>query len=73
MKIYVLKEYGTKRLACISEDVQLIKETLCDKKYFDGEYDYPMLSIFENGGEIERVEGGEVLKRITKEINNLSI
>ena len=72
MKIYVLKEYGTQRLACISEDVQLIKKTLCDKKYFDGEYDYPMLSIFENGGEIERVEGCEVLNHIAREINNLN-
>lgn len=73
MKIYMLKEYNTQRIACISEDIELIRKTMCDRKYFDPKYnDYPLLSIFENGGEIERVEGGEVLKRIAKEINNLS-
>ena len=74
MKIYMLKEYNTQRIACVSEDIQLIRKTMCDKKYFDPEYnDYPLLSIFENGSEIEKVEGSEVLKRIAKEINNLSI
>ena len=72
MKIYVLKEYNTQRIACVSEDIKLIRKTMCDRKYFDGEYDYPMLSIFENGGEIERVEGGEVLKLVAREINNLN-
>ena len=72
MKIYILKEYSTQRIACVSEDIKLIRKTLCDKKYFDGEYDYPILSIFENGGEIEKVEGSEVLKRIAKEINSLN-
>lgn len=73
MKIYILKEYNTQRIACISEDIKLIRKTMCDRKYFDPEYnDYPLLSIYENGVEIESVEGGEVLKQIAREINNLN-
>ena len=72
MKIYVLREYNTQRTACISEDIQLIRKTMCDRKFFNPEYnDYPLLSIYENGVEIESVEGGEVLKRISRGINNL--
>ena len=68
----MLKEYNTQRIACVSEDIQLIRKTICNKEYFDPEYnDYPLLSIYENGVEIESVEGGEVLKRISKEINQL--
>lgn len=72
MKIYMLKEYNTQRIACVSEDIHLIRKTMCDRKFFNPEYnDYPLLSIYENGMEVENVEGGEVLKRIAKEINNL--
>ncbi|HAU84601.1 MAG TPA: hypothetical protein DCW90_03560 [Lachnospiraceae bacterium] len=72
MKIYLLREYNTQRTACISEDIQLIRKTMCDRKFFNPEYnDYPLLSIYENGVEIESIEGGEVLKRIAKEINRL--
>ena len=72
MKIYMLKEYNTQRTACVTEDIYLIRKTMCNKEYFDPEYnDYPLLSIYENGVEIENIEGGEVLKYIAKEINNL--
>lgn len=73
MKIYMLKEYNTQRIACVTENIHLIRKAMCNKKYFDSEYnDYPLLSIYENGVEIENIEGGEVLKRIAREINNLN-
>lgn len=72
MKIYMLKEYNTQRIACISEDIELIRKTMCDRKYFDPKYnDYPMLLIYENGVKIESIEGIEVFNQIAKEINNL--
>ena len=61
MKIYILKEYNTQRIACVSEDIELIRKKMCDRKYFDPEYnDYPLLSIYENGVEIESIEGVKV-------------
>lgn len=72
MKIYILKEYNTQRITCVSEDIKLIRKTMCDRKYFDPEYnDYPLLSIYENGVKIESIEGCEVLNQIAREINNL--
>lgn len=49
MKIYVLEEYNTGRTACISEDINMIRKKMCDKTYFDSQYnDYPILTIWEN-------------------------
>lgn len=68
MKIYVLEEYNTGRTACISEDINMIRNKMCDKSYFDPRYnDYPILTIWENGNSIEKIEGGNVLKKIAKE------
>lgn len=73
MKIYMLKEYNTQQIACVTEDIHLIRKTMCNKEYFDSEYnDYPLLSIYENGVEIESIEGCEVLNHIAREINNLN-
>ena len=72
MKIYVLEEYNTGRTACISEDINMIRKKMCDKTYFDQQYnDFPFLTIWENGDSIEKIEGGNVLKKIAEEINKL--
>ncbi len=69
MKIYVLEEYNTGRTACISENVNIVRNQMCNKEFFSPEYnDFPILTIWENGLQIEKIEGGAVLKRIAKEI-----
>ena len=69
MEIYVLEEYNTGRTACISEDINMIRKQMYNKDFFDPEYnDYPILKIWENGAEVEKVEGGDVLKRISKKL-----
>ena len=72
MKIYVLEECNTGRTACISEYINMIRKKKCNKSYFDPQYnDYPILTILENGDSIEKIEGGNVLKKIAEEINKL--
>lgn len=69
MKIYVLEEYNTGRTACISENVNIVRKQMCNKEFFSPEYnDFPILIIWENGIQIEKIDGGAVLKRIAKEI-----
>lgn len=69
MKIYILEEYNTGRTACISEDINIIRKQMRNKDFFNPEYnDYPILTIWENGIEVEKIEGGDVLKRIAKEL-----
>lgn len=69
MKIYVLEEYNTGRTACISENVNIVRKQMCNKDFFSPEYnDFPILTIWENGIQIEKIEGEAVLKRIAKEI-----
>lgn len=69
MKIYVLEEYNTGRTACISENANIVRKQMCNKDFFSPEYnDFPILTIWENGIQIEKIEGGAVLKRIAKEI-----
>ena len=69
MKIYILEEYNTGRTACISEDINIIRKQMCNKDFFNPEYDdYPILTIWENGIEVEKIEGGDVLKKIAKEL-----
>lgn len=69
MKIYVLEEYNTGRTACISEDLHMIRKQLCNKDFFNPKYnDYPILKIWEDGVEIEKIEGNDVLKRLASEI-----
>lgn len=69
MKIYVLEEYNTERTACISENVNIVRKQMCNKEFFSPEYnDFPILTIWENGIQIEKIEGGAVLRRIAKEI-----
>ena len=54
------------------EDINMIRKKMCDKTYFDPQYnDYPILTIWENGDSIEKIEGGNVLKKIAEEINKL--
>ena len=67
--IYILEEYNTGRTACISEDINIIRKQMRNKDFFNPEYnDYPILTIWENGIEVEKIEGGDVLKRIAKEL-----
>lgn len=62
MKIYVLEEYNTGRTACISENVNIVRKQMCNKDFFSPEYnDLPILTIWENGIQIEKIEGGAVL------------
>lgn len=69
MKIYVLEEYNTGRTACISENVNIVRKQMCNKEFFSPEYnDFPILTIWENGIQIKKIESGAVLKRIAKEI-----
>lgn len=69
MKIFVLKEKNNARTVCVSEDIQLIRKSMCDKTYFDPEEGcYPVLSIWENGVETENVEGGMVLRKIAENL-----
>lgn len=71
MKIYVLKEYNTDRIVCISENILLIKKQLCNKEYFSTEYsDYPIMSVWDNGIQIEKFEGMDVLRKVAEVINN---
>lgn len=66
MKIYVLEEDNSEYTVCVSENIDLIKTQLCNKKHF--RYDtYPVLKIWENGIQIDEVGGLEVIKRIAKE------
>nr|DAQ99836.1 MAG TPA: hypothetical protein [Caudoviricetes sp.] len=69
MKIYVLEEYNTGRTACISENINIVRKQMCNKEFFSPEYnDYPILIIWENGVQIERIEGNDVLKKIAAEM-----
>lgn len=68
MKIYVLEEYNTERTVCISEDIKTIGKQICNKDFFNPEDNYPILKIWENGIEVEKIEGVNVLKRIAKEL-----
>ena len=48
---------------------QLIKKQMCNKEFFSPEYnDYPILIIWENGVQIEKAEGSNVLKKIATEM-----
>lgn len=72
MKIYVLEEYNTERVICISEDINMIRKKICDKNYFCPQYcDYPILIIWENGNIVEKTEGNDVLRKIAEEISKL--
>ena len=69
MRIYVLQEYNAGMTVCISEDIGMIRSQICSKKYFDPKREtYPILSMWENGKEVWKIEGSEVLKRIAKEM-----
>lgn len=69
MSTEVDEEYNTGRTACISENVNIVRKQMCNKEFFSPEYnDFPILTIWENGIQIEKIEGGAVLKRIAKEI-----
>ena len=71
MKIYVLEEYNTDRIVCISENILLIKKQLCNKEYFNTVYqDYPIMSVWYNGIQIEKFEGMDVLRKVAEIINN---
>lgn len=69
MSTEVDEEYNTGRTACISENIHIVRKQMCNKEFFSPEYnDFPILTIWENGIQIEKIEGGAVLKRIAKEI-----
>ena len=72
MKIYVLKEDNTNTLACVSEDIILIRKTICNRELFHPDTSYPVLTIWENGNMLDKVYGAETLKRIAQEIRENS-
>lgn len=73
MKIYVLEEYNTGRTACISEDINMIRKQMRNKDFFDPEYnDYPILKIWENGVEVEKVEGAVVYETMKSGMEDYS-
>ena len=71
MKIYVLlkQNYDGSDTICVSEDINKIRTSICED--FDQNADYPELEIWNNGEMIYRATGSDVLKMITKEINQL--
>lgn len=62
MKIYVLEEYNTERTICVSENIFMIKKQLKNFKYTD----YVILKIWENGVEVEKIEGLDVFNSIKR-------
>lgn len=62
MKIYVLEEYNTERTICVSENIFMIKKQLKNFKYTD----YAILKIWENGVEVEKIEGPDVFNSIKR-------
>lgn len=64
MKIYVLLKQGN--IVCISEDINKIRESICAD--FNANTDYPSLEIWEDGQNIYKISGSNVLKVISKEL-----
>ena len=69
-RIYALSETNNvKKTVCISEDIVMIRQCICNKEFFNPEkYDHPLLEIWEEGKLVERVDGGTVLMVIAKEL-----
>lgn len=69
MKIYVLstQEYDASENVCVSENIQDIRKSICED--LEQGFDYPELSIWENGELKYHTTGQEVLKKIAEEIN----
>lgn len=69
-RIYVLSETNNaKKTVCISEDISMIRQCICNKDFFNPErYDHPSLEIWEDGKLIESVDGGTVLMAIAREL-----
>ena len=71
MKIYILlkQKYKSNELLCVSEDINKIRTSIC--KDFDINEDYPIFEIWESGENIYKTSGSDVLKAISKEINQM--
>ena len=69
-RIYVLSETNNaKKTVCISEDIVMIRQCICNKEFFNPEkYDHPSLEIWEEGKLIESVDGVTVLMVIAREL-----
>lgn len=69
MSTEVDEEYNTGRTACILENIHIVRKQMCNKEFFSPEYnDCPILIIWENGVQIEKAEGSNVLKKIATEM-----
>lgn len=68
MNIYVLLRQGCedKETICVSEDINKIRTSICED--FNADEGYPVLEIWRNGENIYKTSGGDVLKVITKEM-----
>lgn len=67
MKIYILEEYNTERTVCVSENINMIRHQLHNEEFFSPEYnDYPILKIWENGVEIKKLEGMDLIATLEK-------
>ena len=71
MKIYVLLKQGYEgsETVLVSEDINKIRTSICTD--FDAKEDYPELEIWEDGKMTYYTSGNDVLKKISKELNNL--
>ena len=68
MKIYVLlkQNYDGSDTVCVSEDINVIRKSICID--LNPSEDYPELEIWENGVEIYKTTGSDVLKKVVEEI-----
>ena len=68
MKIYVLlkQNYDGSDTVCVSEDINVIHKSVCID--LNPSEDYPELEIWENGVEIYKTTGSDVLKKVAEEI-----
>lgn len=69
-RIYVLSEINNaKKTVCISENIVMIRQCICNKEFFNPErYDHPLLEVWEDGKLVESVDGGTVLMVIAREL-----
>lgn len=71
MKIYALlkQHYEGSETVSVSEDIHQIRQSICED--LDPREDYPELEIWENGIQIYRTTGSDVLKKVVGELNQV--
>lgn len=71
MKIYILskQKFCCRDTVCVSEDINKIRKSICEDLIPNE--DYPELEIWKNEELILQTTGGDVLKKVASEINEL--